>query len=95
MKLWQHVDWTYSLERKAVTAFARTFRAKLGKFKTLEDIGPALAQSKHWVSFHPTQTVHHAMYDIVTHVTETYGLEVIMRGGALHNEGSERSWQLP
>ena len=35
------------------------------------------------------------MYDIVTHVTQTYGLEVIMRGGALHNEGSERSWQLP
>jgi len=95
MKLSEQVDWTYTLERKAAAVYARTFRAKLGKFKTLKDIGPALARSKHWVSFHPDQTVHNAVHDIVVHLTETYGLEVIMRGGALHNEGSERSWQLP
>lgn len=95
MTLSEQVDWTYRLERKAVTAFARTFRAKLGKFNTLKDIGPALARSKHWVSFHPNETVHVAIHSIVAHLTETYGLEVIMSGGALHNEGSERSWQLP
>jgi hypothetical protein len=71
------------------------FRAKMGKLKVLEAIGPALSRSKHWIEFGPDTYVYPAVSALVDHLVETYGLEVIMKDGGLHNMGSERSWSLP
>lgn len=95
MALWQQIYWKHQLERKAVTTFARRFRAKLGKLSTLESIAPALSRSNYWIEFGPNDSVYTALYVLVEHLVETYGLEVVMKNGALHNVGSERTWQLP
>ena len=95
MELWEQVDWTYQPERSAVTTFARTFRVKLGKFKLLEDIAPCLSRSQYWISFDPNKPVYVALLNLVEHLIETYGLEVIIQNGALHKFATERSWQLP
>ena len=95
MKLWQQVEWKYRLPRPAVTAFARTFRVKLGKLATLEAIAPPLCRSQHWISFDPQTSAFWSMSSMVDHLVETYGLEVVMKDGALHNPGLELSWELP
>ena len=95
MELWEQVYWKHRLEKSAVTTFARTFRVKLKKLKLLEDIASPLCRSQYWISFDPKSSVYGAVHNLVDHLVETYGLEVVMKDGALHNMGSERSWELP
>ena len=82
MDLWQQVDWNYRLERPSVSAFARTFRVKLGKANLLEGIAPALSRSRYWISFEQNSSVYLAMKELVEHLVETYGLEVVMMNGS-------------
>jgi len=95
MKLWQQVDWKYPLERSSVTTFARTFRVKLGKLDVLDGIAPTLCHSRYWIAFDQNGPVYLAVNKLVDHLVETYGLEVVMKDGALHNAGAQRSWELP
>jgi hypothetical protein len=95
MKLWQQVDWKHRLERSSVTAFARTFRVKLGKLDVLDGIASTLCRSRYWIAFDHNGSVYSAVNELVVHLAETYGLEVVMKNGALHNAGSQRSWELP
>jgi len=95
MKLWQQVDWKHRLERSSVTAFARAFRVKLGKLDVLDGIAPTLCRSRYWIAFDQKSTVYVAVNELVDHLVKTYGLEVVMKDGALHNAGSQRSWELP
>ncbi len=95
LELWQQVDWQYEPKRLGRNAFARSFRVKLAKLKTLEDIGPALCHSKHWISFDPKSSVYGALGELVSHLIETYALEVVMSGGALHSVDGEHTWTLP
>ncbi len=95
MDLWEQVDWKYSLKKPAVTTFARTFRVKLGKSKALEGIAPPLCRSRYWIRFGPTDSVYFAMKELVEHLVETYGLEMVMKDGALHKTAGNRSWELP
>jgi hypothetical protein len=67
----------------------------MAKLKTLEDIGPALSHSKHWISFDPQSSVYAALHNLVDHLIETYGLEIVMRDGSLHSLDGERTWALP
>ena len=95
MSLWQQVDWKHRLERSSVTTFARTFRVKLGKLDVLDGIAPTLCRSRYWIAFDQTGSVYTAMNDLVNHLVEAYGLEVVMKGGALHDAEGLRSWELP
>jgi hypothetical protein len=95
MELWQQIDWKHRLKRSAVTTFARTFRAKLGKLDRLDVIAPLLCRSRYWIAFEPKRSVYPALNDLVVHLVDTYGLEVVMKNGALHNVAGERSWDLP
>jgi hypothetical protein len=95
MKLWQQVDWKHRLDKSAVTAFARTFRVKLGKVDVLDGIAPTLCRSRYWIAFDDNGSVYAAMNDLVNHLVETYGLEVVMNKGALHDAAGLRSWDLP
>jgi len=95
MELWQQVDWKYPLERSSVTTFARTFRVKLGKFDVLDGIAPALCRSRFWIAFDDNGSVYAAVHELVDHVVESYGLEVLMKDGALYSTAAQRSWELP
>lgn len=95
MELWQQVQWKYRLERSAVTTFARTFRVKLGKLDVLELIAPPLCRSRYWITFDQDNSAYMAFNDLVEHLVETYGLEIVIKNGSLHNMGAERSWELP
>ena len=95
MKLWQQVDWKHRLDKSAVTAFARTFRVKLGKVDVLDGIAPTLCRSRYWISFDDGGSVYAAMSDLVNHLVETYGLETVLHNGALHDAEGVRSWALP
>jgi hypothetical protein len=95
MKLWQQVEWNYRLERSSVTTFARTFRVKLGKLDVLDGIAPALSRSRYWIAFDQNGTVYSAVNELVDHLVETYGLEMVMKNGVLHKTGGQRSWELP
>jgi hypothetical protein len=95
MELWQQVDWKHSLERSSVTTFARTFRVKLGKLDVLDGIAPTLCRSRYWIAFDQNGTVYSAVNELVDHLVETYGLEVAMKNGALHNAAAQRTWELP
>jgi len=95
MKLWQQVDWKHRLDKSSVTAFARTFRVKLGKLDVLDGIAPTLSRSRHWIAFDDNGSVYAAMSDLVNHLVETYGLETVMHNGALHDAAGQRSWELP
>ena len=95
MKLWQLVDWKHRLDKSAVTAFARTFRVKLGKVDVLDGIAPTLCRSRYWIAFDDNGSVYAAMNDLVNHLVETYGLEVVMNKGALHDAAGQRTWALP
>jgi hypothetical protein len=95
MKLWQQVDWKHQLKRSAVTTFARTFRVKLGKLDVLDGIAPTLCRSRYWISFDQNGSVHSGMTELVDHLVETYGLEMVMKNGVLHKAGGPRSWELP
>ena len=83
------------MQRSAVTTFARTFRVKLGKLDVLDEIAPALCRSRYWIAFDQHGSVYSAVNDMVDHLVETYGLEVVMKDGALHNAATQRSWALP
>ena len=48
MELWQQVDWKYPLEKSSLNAFSRTFRVKLSKLDTLDEIAAALCRSRFW-----------------------------------------------
>jgi hypothetical protein len=95
MELWQQVAWKHRLKRSAVTTFARTFRVKLGKLDVLDAIAPPLCRSRYWIAFDQKSSVYMAMSDLVDHLVGTYGLEVVMKDGALHDAAGERSWALP
>ena len=95
MELWQQVDWQYRPKRPGINVFARSFRVKMAKKKTLEDIGPALCHSKHWISFDPEGSIYWAVATLVDHLVETYGLEIVMKDGKLCTLDGERSWELP
>ncbi|MFT6161487.1 MAG: hypothetical protein ACJARS_004778 [bacterium] len=95
MELWQQVDWQYRPKKLGMRAFARLFRVKMGKSKVLQDIGPALARSKHWVDFDQHGSVYGAVNELVGHLVDTYGLGLVMKDGALHTLDGERSWDLP
>jgi len=95
MGLWQQVDWKHRLDKSAVTAFARTFRVKLGKVDVLDGIAPTLCRSRYWISFDDGGSVYAAMSDLVNHLVEEYGLEVVLHNGALHDASGQRSWDLP
>ena len=95
MDLSQQVDWNYRLERPSVSAFARTFRVKLGKMDVLEGIAPALSRSRYWIAFEPNSSVYLAMKELVEHLVETYGLEMVMMNGALHKTAGQRTWEIP
>jgi len=95
MKLWQQINWKHRLERSSVTTFARSFRVKLGKLDVLDGIAPTLCRSRYWIAFDQKSTVYVAVNELVDHLVKTYGLEVVMKDGALHNAGSQRSWELP
>jgi hypothetical protein len=95
MKLWQQVDWNHRLERSSVTTFARTFRVKLGKLNVLDGIAPTLCRSRYWIGFDPNCTVYSEVKELVDHLVETYGLEMVMKNGVLHKTAGQRSWVLP
>ena len=95
MELWQQVDWTHRLDKSAVTAFARTFRVKLGKVDVLDGIGPTLCRSRYWISFDEGGSVYAAMSDLLNPLVETYGLETVFHSGALHDASGQRKWDLP
>ena len=95
MNLWQQVDWNYRLERSAVTTFARTFRVKLGKADVLDGIAPTLSRSRYWIAFDQNCSVYLAVNELVDHLVETYGLEMVMKNGVLHKAGGQRAWELP
>jgi len=95
MELWQQIDWKHRLERSSVTTFARTFRVKLGKLDVLDVIGPPLCRSRNWIAFDQKSSVYAALNDLVNHLVEAYGLEMVMKNGALHKTEGERSWELP
>jgi hypothetical protein len=95
MELWQQVDWKYQLKRSSVSTFARTFRVKLGKLDVLDAVAPPLCRSRYWITFGPQSSVYAALYDLVDHLVDTYGLEIALRDGALHKLAGERSWELP
>ena len=95
MNLWQQVDWNHRLERSSVSTFARTFRVKLGKMDVLEGIAPALSRSRYWIGFDPNCTVYSEMKELVDHLVETYGLEMVMKNGALYKTAGQRTWHLP
>jgi hypothetical protein len=95
MELWQQVDWKYRLEKSSVTAFARTFRVKLGKLDVLDGIAATLCRSRFWISFDQIGSVYSAVNEMVDHLVESYGLEVVMKDGGLHNIAAQRSWELP
>ena len=95
MNLWQQVDWNHRLERSSVTAFARTFRVKLGKLDVLDGIAPTLFRSRNWIAFDQNGSVYSAMNELVDHLVETYGLEMVMKNGVLHKTSGQRTWDLP
>ena len=95
MELWQQVDWKHRLDKSSVTAFARTFRVKLGKVDVLEGIGPTLCRSRYWISFDEGGSVYAAMSDLLNPLVETYGLETVIHSGALHDASGQRKWDLP
>ena len=95
MKLWQQVDWKYPLEKSSVNTFARTFRVKLGKLDVLDGIAPTLCRSRFWIAFDDNGSVYSAVNQLVGHLVESYGLEVVMKDRALHNTAAQRSWALP
>ncbi len=95
MELWQQVDWKHPLDKSSVTAFARTFRVKLGKADVLDGIAPPLCRSRFWIAFDPNGSVYSAVSDLVVHLVESYGLEVVMKDGALYSNAAQRSWELP
>ena len=95
MNLWQQVDWNHRLERSSVTAFARTFRVKLGKLDVLDGIAPTLCRSRNWIAFDQNGSVYSAMNELVDHLVETYGLEMVMKNGVLHKTSGQRTWDLP
>ena len=93
-ELWQQVDWQYRPTKAGTRAFAKAFRIKMGKLKTLDAIGPGLALSKHYIAFEPGRSAFWAMGALVQHLIETYGLDIDMRDGALHSIDGEWSWAL-
>ena len=95
MNLWQQVDWNHRLERSSVSTFARTFRVKLGKMDVLDGIAPALSRSRYWIGFDPKCTVYSEVKELVDHLVETYGLEMVMKNGAIYKTAGQRTWQLP
>jgi hypothetical protein len=95
MELWKQVDWKHRPERKTVTTFARMFRVKLRKAQTLEDIAPLLSRSRYWIEFDPERYIFASINNLLQHLVETYGLEVVLKEDSLHNIGSELSWPLP
>ena len=95
MELWEQVDWQYRPKKPGISAIARAFRVKMAKLKTLDQIGPALCRSKHWITFDPQTTVYGALHELVNHLIETYALEVVMTDGVLQTLDGERSWNLP
>jgi hypothetical protein len=95
MNLWQQVDWNHRLERSSVTTFARTFRVKLGKLDVLDGIASTLCRSRYWIAFDQNGSVYLAVNELVDHLVETYGLEMVMKNGVLHNAGAQRKWELP
>jgi hypothetical protein len=95
MELWQQIHWKHRLERSAVTTFARTFRVKLGKLDVLDVIALPLCRSRYWITFDQENSVYMAFNDLVDHLVETYGLDIVIKNGALHKIGAERSWELP
>ncbi|MFK7928956.1 MAG: hypothetical protein AB8H79_12260 [Myxococcota bacterium] len=95
MELWEKVDWQYEPQKAGMRAFARLFRVKVSKVKTLENVGPALSRSKHWISFDPQSSVSFAFTELVAHLVETYGLGIVMKDGRLQTLDGERSWALP
>ena len=95
MKLWQQVDWKYPLEKSSLNAFSRTFRVKLSKFDTLDGIAPVLCRSRFWISFDPNGSVYSAVSELVEHLIEEYGLEVVMKDRGLYKTAGQRTWDLP
>jgi DNA-directed RNA polymerase subunit beta' len=94
MKLWQQVDWKYPLEKSSVNTFARTFRVKLGKLDVLDGIAPTLCRSRFWIAFDDNGSVYSAVNQLVGHLVESYGLEVVMNRNAeitiLDDQGIDR-----
>jgi hypothetical protein len=95
MKLWQQVDWKYPLGKSSLNAFSRTFRVKLSKLDTLDGIAPVLCRSRFWISFDPNGSVYSAVNELVEHLIEEYGLEVVMKDRGLYKSAGQRTWELP
>ena len=95
MELWQQVDWKYPLEKSSLNAFSRTFRVKLSKLETLDEVAATLCRSRFWISFDPDGSVYWAVNKLVEHLIEEYGLEVVMKDRALYKTAGQRTWELP
>ena len=95
MELWQKVDWKYSLEKTALNAFSRILRVKLSKVNELDDIAAVLHRSRFWISFDHNGSVYSAVNELVGHLGEEYGLEVVMKDRGLYKTAGERTWELP
>jgi hypothetical protein len=95
MEMWQQVDWKYPLEKSSLNAFSRTFRVKLSKLDALDDIAPVLCRSRFWVAFDQSGTVYSAVSQLVNHLGEEYGLEVVMKDRGLYKTAGQRIWELP
>ena len=95
MELWQKVDWKYSLEKTALNAFSRILRVKLSKVNELDDIAAVLHRSRFWISFDHNGSVYSAVNELVGHLGEEYGLEVVMKDRGLYKTAGERTRELP
>jgi len=61
----------------------------------LDRIAPTLCRSRYWISFDEGGSVYAVMSDLLHPVVETYGLETVIHGGALHDASGQRKWDLP
>jgi hypothetical protein len=95
MELWQQVDWKYPLEKSSLNAFSRIFRVKLSKLDVLGEVAPVLFRSRFWISFDHGGSVYSAVNELVEHLVESYGLEVVMKDRALYKTAGQRTWDLP
>jgi hypothetical protein len=95
MELWQQVDWKYPLAKPSLNAFSRIFRVKLSKLNKLDEVAAALCRSRFWISFDHNGSAYSAVNDLVEHLIEEYGLEVVMKDRALYKTAGQRTWELP
>jgi len=61
----------------------------------LDGIAPVLSRSRYWIAFDQNSTVYLAVYELVNHLVETYGLEIVIKNGILQKTSGQRSWVLP